>query len=99
MQEDGEKAVAPDLIVVVRPNGLGHRRLGVAVSSRVGGAVVRNRVKRRFRELFRRRRALLPESVDVVLIGRPGAARSGFEALGGQFERAARSLAARLARS
>ena len=48
-------------------------RVGITVSRKVGGAVVRNRMKRRFRELAR---AVLPEAgmagADHVLIGRPG---------------------------
>jgi ribonuclease P protein component len=49
-------------------------RLGLAVSRRVGGAVVRNRVKRRVREWFRRSTAVLPEGFDVVVIARAKAA-------------------------
>lgn len=49
-------------------------RLGLAVSRRVGGAVVRNRVKRRVRDWFRRARPSLPEHVDLVVIARPQAA-------------------------
>lgn len=47
-------------------------RLGLAVSRRVGGAVVRNRVKRRVRECFRRRQATLA-GLDLVVTARPGA--------------------------
>jgi ribonuclease P protein component len=49
-------------------------RLGVTVSSRVGNAVVRNRVKRGIREWFRRSRALLDTQRDLVVIARQGAA-------------------------
>ena len=45
-------------------------RLGLVVSRRVGNAVVRNRVKRRFREVFRRCQELLPGDCHVVLIAR-----------------------------
>lgn len=63
--------------VVVR-NDLGHPRLGLAVGRKVGGAVQRNRVKRRLRELFRRHRERLPVPVDVVVIPLPGAAELDF---------------------
>jgi ribonuclease P protein component len=49
------------------------RRLGVTASRRVGGSVVRNRVKRLVREVFRRSRESLP-AADAVVIARPGAA-------------------------
>ncbi|MFI5319071.1 MAG: ribonuclease P protein component [Myxococcota bacterium] len=52
-------------------------RLGLVVSKRVGGAVVRNRVKRIVREWFRRNRALLPGRVDLVVIARSAAASLG----------------------
>src|SRR5215469_9848464 len=46
-------------------------RLGVTVSRRIGNAVVRNRVKRRVREIFRTNmRAMLPAHSSVVVIAR-----------------------------
>ena len=47
-------------------------RLGLAVPKAVGTAVVRNRIKRRLRELFRERSAELPQDHDYVLVVRPG---------------------------
>jgi ribonuclease P protein component len=47
-------------------------RLGLAVPKAVGTAVVRNRIKRRLRELFRERSADLPQDHDYVLVVRPG---------------------------
>jgi ribonuclease P protein component len=52
-------------------------RLGVTVSRRVGNAVVRNSVKRRIREWFRRVGRERMAGRDVVVIARPGAARLG----------------------
>jgi len=49
-------------------------RLGITVSRKVGGAVVRNRVKRRIREWFRVERGSLGAGVDWVVIARPPAA-------------------------
>ena len=53
----------------------GPTRLGMAVSRRVGNAVERNRIKRAIREWFRVSRDRLADSVDIVVIARPGAAR------------------------
>ena len=51
-------------------------RLGLAVPKAVGTAVVRNRIKRRLRELFHERSAGLPRDHDYVLVVRPGLAEA-----------------------
>jgi ribonuclease P protein component len=60
-------------------NGSDVTRVAVSASKRVGNAVVRNRVRRRLKEAFRR----LPvrEGFDVVIVPRPDAALAGFAAL------------------
>ena len=64
-------------------------RAGYTVTKKIGGAVVRNRMKRRFRVLAR---ALLPElgqaGADHVLIGRAGGVERDFTALKADLERA-----------
>jgi ribonuclease P protein component len=58
-------------------------RLGLAVSRKVGGAVDRNRMKRRLRDAFDRVGPELPRGHDYVLVVRPGLAEAaesrGFE--------------------
>jgi ribonuclease P protein component len=61
------------LLVFGHPNGLGHPRLGLSVSRRIGGAVVRNRWKRLLREAFRLSRENLPAGLDLVVVPRRGA--------------------------
>ena len=51
-------------------------RLGLAVPKRVGSAVVRNRVKRRLRELWRSRLDSIPGGCDYVLVVREGFAEA-----------------------
>ena len=51
-------------------------RLGLAVPKAVGTAVVRNRVKRRLKEIFYARSEELPQNQDYVLVVRPGLAEA-----------------------
>jgi ribonuclease P protein component len=67
-------------------------RIGISTPRTLGGAVERNRTRRRLRALVRERYAELPAGWDVLLIARPEAGRATFEelrqALGGLMERA-----------
>ena len=66
----------------------GTARIGLTVSSKVGGAVMRNRIKRRLREAVRLERAGLPP-VDLVLVARASAAEATVEDLRAWLRRAA----------
>jgi ribonuclease P protein component len=52
-------------------------RLGLVVSSKVGIAVRRNRIKRLCREAFRTWPGLLPDGVDLIVIAKSGAHELG----------------------
>lgn len=92
VQEAGQKVSSPCLTALALPAEEGRTRVGLTVSSKVGGAVVRNRVRRRLRELCRRRRQALPKGLDVVLIARGRAAQASFEELSRSFEEVAQKL-------
>jgi ribonuclease P protein component len=63
-------------------------RLGLSVPRRVGGAVIRNRVRRRLREIFRRNRELFGErGGDLVINARPSAARATFSELSDEYKK------------
>ncbi|HMP73990.1 MAG TPA: ribonuclease P protein component [Kiritimatiellia bacterium] len=72
--DQGRKRVGRSMILWVREGEGASRRLGVVTSRKVGGAVTRVKVRRRLREVFRRHREGLRPDVDVVLVGRAGAA-------------------------
>jgi len=78
----GLRVARPGFVLLARPNGGLGKRYGVTVTRKIGNAVVRNRMKRRFRELLR---AALPEAGlpdhDHVLIGREGGVERDFAAL------------------
>lgn len=78
----GIRVARPGFVLLAQPNaGLG-KRFGITVTKKIGNAVVRNRMKRRFRELLR---AALPEAGladhDHVLIGRDGGRERDFALL------------------
>ena len=59
------------LTVYALPNRLGHPRLGMSVSRKVGTAVRRNRIRRLIREAFRLLQHDLPQGYDLVIVVRP----------------------------
>lgn len=56
-------------------------RLGVITGRRIGGAVVRSRVRRLLREAFRLHQPRLTQSVDLVVVARPSIAGKPFAAV------------------
>jgi ribonuclease P protein component len=62
-------AVNPWLAIYGAANDVGHPRLGLTVSRKIGGAVERNRWKRLIREAFRLTQHRLP-ALDVVCVAR-----------------------------
>lgn len=74
-------AAAGPIVVYAAPNRCADRgtRLGLSVSRRIGGAVIRNRWKRALREAFRAARGDLPAGNDFIIVVRSGAAPDGAE--------------------
>ena len=66
----GKSAADSRLALYVRRNGRRNSRLGLTVSTKVGHAVVRNRVRRRIRELYRIHEADLLPGYDIVIVAR-----------------------------
>ena len=81
----------PGFVLLVRPRGDDDPtiRIGITVTKKIGGAVVRNRMKRRFRALARE---ILPQAglagADHVLIGRSGGIERDFTLLGEELRKA-----------
>jgi ribonuclease P protein component len=69
--EARQKQSRGPITLYMRPNELGHLRLGLSVSRTVGTAPRRNRIKRLLREAFRLMQHDLPRGYDLVIVVRP----------------------------
>nr|WP_298925389.1 ribonuclease P protein component [uncultured Erythrobacter sp.] len=76
-------------VLLTRPNDGAGVRFGITVTKKIGNAVVRNRMKRRFRELLRDKLPQfgLPDH-DHVLIGRAGGVERDFQLMSLELDRA-----------
>jgi ribonuclease P protein component len=93
VQQHGRRLYSGDVLVVARVTGSPRPRIGITVSSKVGNAVERNRVKRWVREAWREIRPELPP-VDLVVIARPAAVRMGLDGARRALAAAGRALGA-----
>jgi ribonuclease P protein component len=93
----GQRVAGAAFVVIslVRSGGPSTPRLGITASRKLGGAVVRNHVKRQVREWFRAERSTLAGVGDLLVIGRKPAAELPPQALRGELRELARRLAER----
>ena len=88
----GKSAVNPCLALYCRRNNLGYSRLGLTVGVKLGKAVVRNRVRRRLREVYRTNEDKIRPGYDIVVVARVRACHSRYAELQRQFPRTADKL-------
>ena len=77
----GESAAGAYFVLYARRNGRNTNRLGITVSKKVGGAVQRNRAKRRLKELYRTTSHKIQKGYDIVFVARASAVTVEYEAL------------------
>ena len=69
------------LVMYARPNRLEINRIGITVSKKLGHAVIRNRVRRRLREVYRLNEAAFLPGWDIVVVARSKAVEAPFHVL------------------
>jgi len=78
LQAEGRGRAHHLVAVRIRRNGLDHDRFGISTGRRVGPSVVRNRVRRRIREILRTWDHPGAASWDILVVARPGSADAAF---------------------
>lgn len=83
-----------DRLMVVRfvSNGLDHDRFGISTGRRLGGAVRRNRVRRRLREIIRQTPNETGHGWDVLVVVRAPAMDAPFDELRAALQRLLRTI-------
>ena len=81
----GKTAASPYLAVYCRRNGTKGNRLGITVSTKLGNAVKRNRVRRRLREVYRLNEHRLRMGYDIVIVARYRSVRARYSDLDKSF--------------
>lgn len=88
----GASAAGSGLVIYCRKNRLGHNRLGITVSTKLGHAVVRNRARRRLRETFRLNGPMLRQGYDIILVARHRAVDMPWKELNANFIKLSKKL-------
>jgi ribonuclease P protein component len=78
------------LLAALAGKGVDSLRAGFVTSRKIGGAVVRNRVRRRLREIVRKHQHEIVEGRWVVTVARPSAARASYGELEAEWLRLAK---------
>lgn len=78
---EGRRRASPSFVVFSRPNGRAISRFGLSVKRALGGAVKRNRIRRRIREILRLHRQEIAPGWDIVIHPRAQVATSDFAAI------------------
>ncbi len=90
VRKQGRSWAQPLFVLSASRNGLDRSRFGFVVSRRVGGAVVRNRVKRQLREVVRQHLQEIPPGWDLVLVARAPVVEAEFSEIQEAFAEALR---------
>ena len=69
------------LVLYARPNRLGQNRVGITTGKKLGHAVVRNRARRRLREVYRLNEVKFKPGYDIVVVARSRCVTADFQKL------------------
>ena len=85
LYQKGRSAANKYLVLYCRKNGSQENRIGLTVSAKLGHAVVRNRVRRRLREIYRLHETQFQPGWDIVVVARSRAVDAPYKKLEGAY--------------
>ncbi len=88
----GKRRSSSHFTVFIRANQLPVSRFGFSIKKALGGAVVRNRIRRRIREIVRCHRMEVPAGWDIVIHPKSSVGRAEFAVLAGDLVRLMKSV-------
>ena len=92
LYQKGASSAGSCMVLYGRKNKLGHNRLGLTASVKLGHAVVRNRARRRLREVYRLNSNRLSAGWDIILVARSRTVTASWKELNDTFLRLCRKL-------
>ena len=92
LYQKGASASGSCMVIYCRKNRLDHNRLGLTASVKLGSAVVRNRCRRRLREVYRLQSPRLRQGWDLILVARSRTAKVTWKELNDTFLKLCRKL-------
>ena len=81
LYRSGKNRASDLMAVYCRRNNLDVTRLGITVSTKLGGAVVRNRARRRLKEAYRLQELSFKNGYDIVIVARSRTVSAPFDML------------------
>lgn len=88
----GKSTAVSTMALYIRENKLNINRVGITVSTKIGKAVQRNKIRRRFREIYRLNEEKIKIGYDIVIVARHKSRTADFWNLESEFKRAAEKL-------
>ena len=88
----GANAATPHLVIYARRTKRDTNRIGITVSTKVGKAVTRNRIRRRLREIYRLHEDKMAHGLELVIVARVRAAEASYRELEKSFVKACKKL-------
>lgn len=92
LYQRGASAAGGCMVLYCRRNKLGRNRLGLTASVKLGHAVVRNRCRRRLREVYRLNSPCLRKGWDIILVARSKTEKASWQEMNETFLRLCRKL-------